>query len=67
MDESDYQLGNVTSQKGRPIIFYGQKITGTRTRYTITEKELLNIEWTLKELCIILIGQQLRVYTDHKT
>ena len=37
-DASDYKLGPVIIQKGRPIYFYGRKITSIHTRYTATEK-----------------------------
>ena len=37
MDASDYQLGEVTSQKGRPITLYIRNITGPKTKYTVIE------------------------------
>ena len=46
--------------------FYSRKLTGPQTRYTVTEKELLSIVKTLKEFCTILLGQLLKIYTDHK-
>ena len=66
MDESNYQLGAVTRQKGIPIAFYSQKVTVPQTRQTVKEKELLNIVETLKEFRTILLGKKLRVYTDQK-
>ena len=65
-DASRRQLGAVISQGGRPIAFYSRKLNQAQTRYTTTERELLAIVETLKEFRNILLGQQIRVYTDHK-
>ena len=56
----DYQLGAVIIQNGKPIVFYGQKLTGPQTMYTVTENELLSRVKTLKEFCTILLGQKLK-------
>jgi hypothetical protein len=65
-DASKLQLGSVISQEGKPIAFYSRKLNDAQTRYTTTERELLAIVETLKEFRNILLGQQIRVYTDHK-
>ena len=65
-DASHTQLGAVISQKGAPIAFYSRKLNPAQTRYMTTERELLVIVETLKEFRNILLGQQIRVYTDHK-
>ena len=54
------------SQSNRPIAFYSRKLNPAQTRYTTTERELLAIVETLKEFRNILLGQCIRVYTDHK-
>ena len=64
-DASDRQLGAVISQNHHPIAFYSRKLTYAQSKYTVTERELLAIVETLKEFRNILLGQQLKVYTDH--
>ena len=49
-----------------PIAFYSRKLNPAQRRYTTTERELLAIVETLKEFRNILLGQQIKVYTDHK-
>ena len=39
----DYQLSAVMIQERKPILFYSRNITGTQTRYTVTEEELISI------------------------
>ena len=65
-DASKTQLGAVISQDKQPIAFYSRKLNPAQTRYTTTERELLAIVETLKEFRNILLGQHIKVYTDHK-
>ena len=65
-DASKTQLGSVISQEGKPIAFYSRKLNPAQVNYTTTERELLSIVETLKEFRNILLGQQIKVYTDHQ-
>ena len=65
-DASDYQLGSVITQKGKPLAFYSRKLNKAQQNYTVTEKELLRRVETLKEFRGILLGREIQIYTDHK-
>ena len=62
---SDFKLGAVILQKGKPIAFYSRKRTESQQRYKVTERELLIISETMKSFRTILLGQKLRIYTYH--
>ena len=55
------------SQDNKTIAFYSKKLNPAKVNYTTTERELLSIVETLKELKNILLGQQMKVYTTIRT
>ena len=64
-DASQLQLVAVISEYGKTIVFYSRKITKQQQRYKATENKLLSIVETLKEFYTILLGQRIKIYTDH--
>mgnify|MGYP005849673443 CR=1 FL=1 len=62
-DASDYQLGAVITQEGKPLAFYSRKLTDTQKKYTTGEQESLSIVETAKEFRNILLGQKLIIFT----
>ena len=65
-DSRNHQLGAVIIHDSKSIAFCSRKLTETQKHYAVTEKEFLSIVETLKEFRTILLGQKLKIYTDHK-
>ena len=40
-DSSNYQMGAIISQKGRPIAYWSKKLSETQQNYPTTDQELL--------------------------
>jgi hypothetical protein len=65
-DAGHTRLGAVISHDNKLIAFYSQKLNPAQTWYMTMEHELLSIIKTLKEFRNILLGQHIKVYTDHQ-
>ena len=65
-DASNYQLGAVIKQHGKPIAFYSRKLTTTQRKYSTIKKELLSILEVLEEYRSLLWGRDIWIRCDHK-
>ena len=63
---SDFQLGAVIMQEGKPLAFFSRKFTSAQRNYATTEKKLMIIVETLKEFQNILLRYEIEIFMDHK-
>jgi hypothetical protein len=71
-DASDFRTGAVLSwgktwETARLVAFNSVQLNEAQKRYPVHEKELLAIVRALKKWKADLLGEQIWVYTDHKT
>ena len=65
-DASDYQLGAVCYQDGRPVFFWSRKLSPAQTRYATPDKEAACIVEVLHAYRSMLYGARIEIHTDHK-
>ena len=65
-DVSDKHLDAVISQNNKPIAFFSRILIKPQRNYTTNEKELLAIVEFLKQFRGIILGNEIKVLSDHK-
>ncbi len=65
-DASDYALGGVLVQEGRPVAFTSRVLNSAERNYSTPERECLAIVHVYKEWRCYLEGVQSYCHTDHK-
>lgn len=65
-DASDYGLGCVLTQEGRPVAFASRTLSSTERNYAQIEKEMLAAVHGLEKFHHYTYGRHVHVITDHK-
>jgi Reverse transcriptase (RNA-dependent DNA polymerase)/RNase H-like domain found in reverse transcriptase/Integrase zinc binding domain len=66
-DSSNFAIGAVLSQNGRPITFLSRTLNKTEESYATNEREMLAIIWALNTLRNFLYGsRKVLIFTDHQ-
>lgn len=66
-DASNFAIGAVLSQSGRPISFISRTLNKAEEHYAANEKEMLAIIWALNSLRNYLYGSaRVKIFTDHQ-
>lgn len=69
-DASAFAIGSVLSQgpvgKDLPIAYASRTLNPAETRYSVIERELLAIVWSVKHFRPYLFGRRFKLVTDHK-
>lgn len=69
-DASDFAIGGVLSQgeagNDKPIHFASRTLSASEEKYSVPEKEMLAIFWTLQTFRNYLYGTRFKILTDHQ-
>lgn len=66
-DASDYGIGAVLGQKGRPIAFLSKALGPSKKNWSVFSKEMLAITEAIKLWRSYLLGQRFQILTDQKS
>ena len=65
-DASEYGLGSVLTQDGKPVAFASRSLSCSEKNYAQIEKEMLAVVYGLEKFHHYTYGRQVNVITDHK-
>ena len=65
MDASDYAMGAILLQHGKPISFHFEIFNGVVTNYPTYDKELFALVQSVKKWKNYLMGKETIIHIDH--
>lgn len=65
-DSSEYGIGSVMTQQGKPLAYASRSLSDTEQRYAQIEKEMLAVVFGLCKFHQYTYGRDVSVTTDHK-
>ena len=65
-DASDYAMGTVLFQHGKPITFHSKTFNGVVINYPAYEKDLYVLAQSVKKWKHYLMGKEMIIHTDHQ-
>ena len=65
-DASDYAMGEVLMQHGKPISFHSEIFNGAMTNYPTYEKELYALVQSVKKWKHYLMGKEIIIHNNHQ-
>ncbi|KAL4285207.1 hypothetical protein GQ457_16G013510 [Hibiscus cannabinus] len=66
-DASDFGVGAVLIQKGKPLAFFSRSLGSRHQALSVYEKEMLAVLMAVKKWSSYLIGRHFKIRTDHKS
>ena len=66
-DASEYGIGSVLLQEGKPLAYASRTLSPAEQNYAQIEKELLAITFGLRKLHPFTFGRPVQIITDHKS
>ena len=65
-DVSDYAMGAVLMQHGKPICFHSENFNGVVINYPTSDKELYTLVKSVENWKHYLMGKETIIHTDHQ-
>lgn len=66
IDASDYAMGAILLQEGKPICYHFEKFHGVILNYPTYDKEMYTLVHAIKKRKYCLMGKEIIIHTNHQ-